>query len=352
MGAQQVRGQTKMRGEWIWMIGAGLCISMVPACSPLLRQPNELPISPSVQREEPAGPAPASVTPAASNASGLTNDIIKPVAVKPMAEAAHYPAVVTDPDIIPPVAEPSPTATVTPPIEQNAEPRTLPESKAKPAEDPPLLEAFRSFLNKQPDEAVRWLARYDKQSQELLLCLLPLAVRLSEGGWERCDPREASNVVQQLDRVTDRVAAPLRCRAPLSIKKMCFCTEIEDFGKYFPIPDSPAFQPGDFARVYVELQNLWDQPQGKAYSIHLASSVEIRDFHGGVPWSLTLPDHGPDLSYTQRHDFYHTYKFRVPRTLSPGLYTLLLKITDVSTGRTAAQTLDFRVVPANGKNSW
>ena len=158
--------------------------------------------------------------------------------------------------------------------------------------------------------------------------------------------------MQQFDRVTDLVAAPLRCRAPFSIKKMCFCKDIEDFGKYDRIPDSPAFQPGDFARVYVELQNLWDQPQGKTYSIHLVSYVEIRDFNGGVPWSLRLTDYGPDLSYTQRHDFYHTYRFFVPRNLHPGLYTLVLKITDVATGRTAAQTLDFRVVPANGKSPW
>jgi hypothetical protein len=345
-----------MRRQWILIIGTGLCIGMVPACSPLLWQPSseELPVSPPAQRQEAAAPAPAGVTLAASHAPALTNEIIKPAAVEPMAEAAHYPALVTDPDIIPPVAEPSAAPTVKPPIEQNWEPRSQPESKAKNAEDPALLEAFRCFLNKQPDEAVRWLARYDRQSQELLLCLLPLAVRLSEGGWERCDPREASNVVQQLDRVTDLVAAPLRCRAPLRIQKMCFCKDkdIEGFGKYLPIPDSPAFQPGDFARVYVELQNLRDQPQGKAYSIHLASSVEIRDFNGRVDWSLTLPDRGPDLSYTQRHDFYHTYTFRVPRSLPPGLYTLLLKITDVSTGRTAAQTLDFRVGVASAKSPW
>jgi hypothetical protein len=344
-----------MRCKWVWIIGAGACISMVPACSPLLRQPlsNELAASPPTQREEPADPAPARGTPAAPNPPTLVNDTVKPAVLETTAESARYPALVTDPDIIPPVAEPSPVATGTQPAEPSPDPESHPDNKAKPAEELPLLEALRCLLNQQPAEAVGSLARYDKRSQELLLCLLPLAVRLSEGSWERLDPREANNAVQQLDRMTEVVAAPLRCRAPLSIKKMCLCEEkgMEGYGKYIPIPDSHGYRPGDFARVYVELQNLWDQPQGNAYSIHLVSTAVIRDLNGREGLRLRFRDTGPDISYTQRHDFYRTYTFRVPPT-HPGLYILYLTITDVTTGRTATRTLDFRIIPPNGKADW
>jgi hypothetical protein len=347
-----------MRCEWVLILGAGLCIGTVPGCSPLLWQPSadELPVAPTAQRQQPAAPAPAGVTPAASHASALATDIIKPAAVEPMAEAARYPALVTDPDIIPPVAEPSVAPTVTPPVEQNPEPRSQPESKAKMAEDPALLEAFRCFLNKQPDEAVRWLARCDKQSQELLLCLLPLAVRLSEGGWEHCDPREASSLVQQLDRVTDLVAAPLRCRAPLKIKKMCFCDErgTEGYGKYNPLPDSHGYRPGDFAHVYVEFQNLSDQPYGNHYRIQLAGTAVIRDPNAkkGYLFLHDFHDSSPDISRAQRHDFYRIYHFCVPDDIHPGLYVLYLTVTDIATGRTATHTLDLRITAPSEKAYW
>jgi hypothetical protein len=257
---------------------------------------------------------------------------------------------VTNEELIPPVAEASAVARPVPPIEQGVDAGFHADSKAKPPDDPPLLAALRCILNKQP--AVPFLAGYDKSTQELLLSLLPLAARVSEGGWERCDAREASALLN----VTKRVEVPLRLRAPLRIKQMRFCPmdiEISGYGKYQPLPDSHGFQAGDFVRVYVELQNLIDQPQGNDYSIHLASNLWIPDLNGKLGWhSKFNPDPGPDFSHSERHDFYRVYNFPLPKTLRPGLYTLYLQITDVPTQRTATHTLDFRVVSGNGKSAW
>jgi hypothetical protein len=76
--------------------------------------------------------------------------------------------------------------------------------------------------------------------------------------------------------------------------------------------------------------------------------MEIREFDGRIVWHLGFDDREhPDLSQTQRHDFFNNYSFHVPR-IPPGLYTLWLQVMDVPTGRSAEHTLDFRVVPARG----
>src|SRR5262249_23123041 len=122
------------------------------------------------------------------------------------------------------------------------------DTKAKAAEDPPLVEALRCFLDKRPAEAVALLGRYDKSIQGLLLYLLPLAVRLTEGDWQKYDSRQAGVVLAQLDHVTDQMTAQLRPRAELSIKKMCFCSHIAGYGKYEPMPDSHGYRPGELVQ--------------------------------------------------------------------------------------------------------
>jgi hypothetical protein len=212
------------------------------------------------------------------------------------------------------------------------------------------LQALRFYLAGNPAEAVARLGRYDKASQDLLLCLLPLTVRATEGDWERCDSREASAIVKQMDRVADRVSASLRPRAKLSIKKMCFCSVIEGYGKYLPRSDDKGFFPGQWAKIYVELENLRDQQRGNAaYSIHLLSTIDVHDFKDRVRFRDIFKDYGPDESQSERHDFYRWYHFEVPRELPPGFYTLDLTIIDEPTGRKVQRSLDFRVTSAHPK---
>jgi hypothetical protein len=106
--------------------------------------------------------------------------------------------------------------------------------------------------------------------------------------------------------------------------------------------------PGDNARIYVELENLTDQRQGNAYDIHLLSSIAVVDFKEHC-WMRHVFEDEHDLSRSERHDFSRWYRFQVPKTLSPGFYTLYLTIIDEPTGRKVVQTLDFRVTAAPGK---
>jgi len=218
-----------------------------------------------------------------------------------------------------------------------------------------LLQALRCFLENRPAEALASLRRYDRPSQEFLLCLLPLAVRLTEGDWEHLDALEANAVADRLDHLADHVASRVRPHAGLGIKTMCFCSAIEGYGKYKPIADGTGFRPREIVQMYVEFRNLSDQRQGSTCAIHLRSTFIIRDFSGRPILTYAFPDHGPDLSHSERHDFYNVYYFVVPygeKGVPPGLYTLELEVTDVPTGRKVSHTLDFRAVAPAGKRDW
>src|SRR5205814_216746 len=79
---------------------------------------------------------------------------------------------------------------------------------------------------------------YDQPNQELLLCLLPLAKRLTEGSLHQASRSEMTAIVEQLQNL----AEPLRPRAELLMDKICFCEGVKRFGVYMPLPEDHAFQ--------------------------------------------------------------------------------------------------------------
>jgi hypothetical protein len=231
-----------------------------------------------------------------------------------------------------------------------------PTAKAPAPEDPPLVCALRCYLNKKPAEAVIWLDRHERLNQDFLLCLLPLAARLSEGGLQKADPRDLANVVVQLDRL----AGLIRPAAELLIDKMCFCDKIERFGVYHPLDEEHLFQPGELTQVYVELRNFSSVPKEResvqTYAVQLAFRAEIRKFrslagdpkaggNGEVMWTelKTLQD----LSKTPRTDFFINYPLWIPQ-VPPGHYILNFTVTDAPTKRKVERTLDLRIVAARG----
>jgi hypothetical protein len=253
----------------------------------------------------------------------------------------------------PPREEPCPPA--------NPAPQDLPKATVQtatmtlqptPTPDEPLVVALRELLNRHPAEALEQLRQYDPTDQELLRCLLPLAAHVARGGLEHAAPGEVSDVLDQLHGL-ERSLAP---RAALRIDKMCFCRQIEDFGKYTRLPEDHAFsagledQPGELVQVYVELRNFASEPSGPTHKMRLASTVEIFDYHGQRVWGKFFPSQ-PDLSRTPRQDYYINYRFCVPPRLPPGSYILWIQVKDltgqpgedVPAHRIARRSLDFRV---------
>jgi hypothetical protein len=224
----------------------------------------------------------------------------------------------------------------------------------------PVVTALRALLEKRPAEALECLKGYDKASQEMLLCLLPLAVRLTEGGLQQAQSAELATLLEQL-RILER---PLAERSALTIDKMCLCRKIESYGVYQKMPDDGAFtagvgeQAGDLVQVYVELGNFACKQQGSAYETCMASTLEIRDYRGNLVWRRDFPAQ-PDRSHSPRHDYFINYRFCVPPHVPPGSYVLWVQVKDL-TGqpgkdapeyRSARRSLDFRV-RANGTGPW
>jgi hypothetical protein len=224
---------------------------------------------------------------------------------------------------------------------------------ARPREEPALVAALRCFLDKRPGDAMERLKGYDQTNQELLLVLLPMVARLSEGGLGKASPQEVNTLLESVNSVL----VPLRARAPVTINKMCFCKEIRGFGDYEPLPDFHRFRPGDRVRIYVELQNCTSQPRTDAsgqvrHVINLVSSAEIKDYRGNKVWpeDIVFQRQGANASLTLRHDYFDNYGFWVPE-IPPGSYTLWIQVEDRGTNppRTVKGSLDFHVGPWIGE---
>lgn len=319
------------RCKVVFIVGAGLCLVLVPACAR-----NRGSLRPGMA-EVGTRAAPVPVTPphiVASNSAPPTLPSLLPapglVTDEAPIEQARYPQ---PPEHEPPVR---PAALNPPPV---AGP-TLDEPQPKPIPEPPLLAALRCYLNRRPTEAVQQLERYDRPNQEMLLALLPLASLLTETSLNKANPQQVAAVMAQLQSLL----VPLRKRADLVIDKMCFCSRIDRFGVYEPLPPDYAFRPGERVELYVEVQNFTSEPDGPRYVTRLISSAEIKDFAGEIVQQYELKDkEKPDYSRTPRHDFYNKYTIPLPHDLRPNSYTLWIVVTDVPTGRTDRRSLDFRV---------
>jgi hypothetical protein len=316
----------------------GLCATLLPACSSFGNRGAQDPPRPLASAIQEAATRPTPPIPAGSSyhPQPVPTDPTRPAIEQTgaMATTANNGLVPPPLPLVDSPAQPAPSS----------EPKRSPTAEAKTRpEDSPLVAALRCYLNKQPAEAVIWLQQYDKASQEPLLRLLPLVVRLSKGNLDRANPDEMKELLRQADQGT----ALLRPRAALVLEKMCFCQDIDTFGVYRPLPpEEYAFSPGKLVYVYVELQNFTSVPQGDVYRIRVTSHLEIRDYRGTPRWFRDISDNNPpELSQSLRHDFSNNYSFRIPRNLATGSYTLLLRVVDVPTGRTAEQTLDFQIVP-------
>lgn len=209
--------------------------------------------------------------------------------------------------------------------------------------DSPILAALREYKNKAPDEARKHLAGLDRFNQEALSFLLPLAVRLSEGGPRQTDPQEIAGVVDQLQGLIDK----LRCKAALRIDKLCYCRPVPQparYGVYLPLDEAQPFRQGELLELYMELRNFSCEARDKKYTVHLSVTIEIRDERGTVVEPMKFERDKPDVGHTPRQDYFHICRFPVPG-IAPGTYTLVARVTDVPTGRSAERALPLRVAP-------
>jgi hypothetical protein len=217
--------------------------------------------------------------------------------------------------------------------------------------DPAVVHALRYFLEKHPAEAFRMLKSYDKETEDILLCMLPLVARVVEESYKKADPEEMAIWVDQWETAI----GPLRRQAALGLDKMCFCRRVDYFGVYEPLPADHAFRPGDGVQIYVELRNFTSELHGSLYETRLASSVCLKrktaDGKEHTEWEQGFPDRfQPDRSHSQRHDYFNHYRFQIPPNLPLGEYTLYLQVKDLATNppRVTERSLPLRLTTRPG----
>jgi hypothetical protein len=336
------------RRGWIVALGSGLCAGWLPACAPYAAS---IAVPPPPVPAKEAGVRPEGRE-AETPQTSPYHQLPPPRPVKPdrtsdgTIEQARYP--------VPPASRVGPLRGKEPEEPPGPVPEFGPlvpahvvvESPVRPPPEKPLIAAMQCFLDKRPAEAVERLRRYDKPNQELLLCLLPLAARLTESSLQQADPQDMAAVVEQLQGLE----TPLRARAALGIDKMCFCRRIERYGVYDPLPDNYAFRPGEPVQLYVELRNFSSELHDRVYVTRLHSRVEAHDYEGRVVWREDFHDADrADVSQTLRHDYFNNYRFCVP-DIPPGSYTLWIHVQDVATKRSTRRSLDFRVTTVTVRN--
>jgi hypothetical protein len=195
------------------------------------------------------------------------------------------------------------------------------------------------------------LRSYDKETQDILLCMLPLVARLCEESYKKADADEMAIFIDQVETGI----GPLRRQAALGLDKMCFCRRVDGFGRFEPLPGEHAFRPGDMVQIYVELRNFSCDLHGSLYETRLASAVRLTrktaDSSEHIEWEQGFPDRfQPDRSQSQRHDYFNHYRFQIPANLPLGDYTLYLQVKDLATNppRVVERSLPMRLTTRPG----
>jgi hypothetical protein len=233
------------------------------------------------------------------------------------------------------------------------EPRMEIQPTPPPRPDAPSVCALRALLEHRSEEEVsEHLKRCDPLTRETMRGLLDSVAQLERsGGITHLAPDRLAAWMDRLNALT----LPLRPRAQLMLDRVCFCNCIESFGKYQTRPlNPPCFQPGEEARVYVQVRNFASQQQGDLHKTVLKARLEIFDeSNRGTPFYRANIKSQPDCSRTPRQDFFVYIRFHVPQSCPPGSYTMWVTVEDwtdapdgakaVATSRIDRKSLDFRV---------
>lgn len=337
----------KRRGQWRWIAWVMLpsllqgCFTAQNGRAPSASgdQASQTPTAIRTDAPVPGKPGSpyAQVRPTKRPADGRQDSLAKtPLPQRPVPEPERLPIEST-----PVVAEPdtalSPASQVIVTKPDASAPRTLPATVV-PGE-PAMLSALRCYLDRQPADALRHLSGLAALNQEVLLNLLPLTVRMSEGPLTQADPQEIAAIVDQLQNVV----MTLRPRAALVMDRLCFCKKVKRFGIYEALEGRPTFRSGELVEVYAEVRNVTcerPRPDHASFCTHLRSKVEIRDQRGAFGMGNDFDT--SDTCHAPQHDYFQHYRFHIP-AMSPGAYTLSLEITDVPTGRKVRQAMSFEI---------
>jgi hypothetical protein len=129
--------------------------------------------------------------------------------------------------------------------------------------------------------------------------------------------------------------------APLLVRSLSFCTEVQSYGCCTPFKNYE-FLPGQEVLLYAEIENFGVESTAKGYHTALRSSYQILDKGG-----QRIADHA--ISTTEEHcqnprrDFFIGYQLRMPPRINPGKYTLQLMIEDLKSQKVGQASVELTI---------
>jgi hypothetical protein len=132
--------------------------------------------------------------------------------------------------------------------------------------------------------------------------------------------------------------------AALQLSNVSFCYKINSFGN-FESYQRDEFHSGQTVLLYSEINNFESRPQQNGqFTTRLKSFIEIRRGRADgeiIEQNALAPTE--DVCRTIRHDYFHSYTIDLPQSLTPGEYTLVLRIEDEFSGKSAVQPISFLI---------
>jgi hypothetical protein len=191
-------------------------------------------------------------------------------------------------------------------------------------------------------DAVRVIDALPEEEQEFWqsMMLAMESYRRGDGSSVRAD-----HLTETLEyvRTASRKLQPL---STMRIRRLNFCNRIDGFGTFSVFPTSD-FNAGQPLLLYAEIENykseLTSDGQHRSEFAAMIEFVREGETEPIASRTIQLPEI-EDLCSRERTDYFQSYELTVP-SLSPGKYTLRLRIRDQLSQQTAIRELAFDVRP-------
>ena len=191
-------------------------------------------------------------------------------------------------------------------------------------------------------ESIRVIESLPEKEQEFWQSMM-----LAMESYRRSDDSAAR--AEQLTETLEYVRTASRQLQPLStmkIRRLNFCNRIDGFGSFSVFPTSD-FNAGQPLLLYAEIENYRSELTADSrYRSVFAAMIEFYREGETEPIAtrtIRLPEI-EDLCSAERTDYFQSYELTVP-SLSPGKYTLRLRVRDQLNLQTATSELPFEIRP-------
>lgn len=133
--------------------------------------------------------------------------------------------------------------------------------------------------------------------------------------------------------------------APLTIRRISFCTSVDGFGIVDEIPTS-SFTAGQPSLIYAEIDNFRSESAADGtYRTQFAATLEIRrvDEDGSqLIEAIPVPEIS-DSTTTRRTDYFQSFELTIPSHLTEGQYEIRIMLQDLLSRQHAESILPFVV---------